>query len=110
MTNHEVVMLYLERFCAVDIEGLQPLLAPNLKFDGTFHRYHSRSEYIEDLRKNPPEKSSYKVLSMTENADSVAVFYDYRKQKKTIKLAQLFKVKDHKILEVLLIFDGRGFD
>ncbi len=63
MTNREVVNLYLERFCAGDVDGLQPLFAADLQFDGTFHQYHSKSEYMESLRKDPPEKNTYKVLS-----------------------------------------------
>jgi hypothetical protein len=57
----------------------------------------------------PPEACEYKVLSVTENEDSVAVFYEYQKPERIMQIAQLFQFKDRKIHEVLLVFDGRGF-
>ena len=109
MTNREVAMKYLRCFCAGDVDGLEPLLAPDLIFEGTFHTYHSDAEYLDSLRNDPPERCGYKVLSVTENEDSVAVFYEYEKPDREMQIAQLFKIKDQKINEVLLIFDGRGF-
>ena len=79
MTNQEIAKEYIKCFCDSDIDGLEPLLATDLKFIGTFYTYHSRAEYLEDLREDPPEKCGYKMLSMTENDDSIAVFYEYHK-------------------------------
>lgn len=108
MTNREVAMEYIRYFCAGDIDKLEPLLSPDLSFTGTFHTYHSGAEYLDSLRKEPPEKSGYKVLSITENQASVAVFYEYEKPDRVMQIAQLFRIKDQKICEVLLVFDGRG--
>lgn len=101
-------MEYLRCFCAGDIDGLPPLLAADLMFSGTFHTYGSASEYLDSLRSDPPEKCKYKVLSITEGEDSVAVFYEYQKPDRVMRIAQLFKIRNHKINEVLLVFDGRG--
>lgn len=101
-------MEYLKCFCAGDIDGLGPLLAADLSFTGTFHTYGSASEYLCSLRSDPPEKCEYNVLSVTENKDSVAVFYEYQKPERLMQIAQLFKIRDHKIHEVLLVFDGRA--
>ena len=109
MSNRDVAMEYLRCFCAGDIDGLEPLLATDLSFTGTFHTYGSASEYLNSLRRDPPEKCGYKVLSITENQHSVAVFYDYQKPNRVMQIAQLFKIKDQQIHEVLLVFDGRGF-
>ena len=98
MTNLEVAMAYISCFCAGDIDGLEPILASDLSFIGTFHSYQSDIEYLDSLRADPPEKCGYQVLSVTENADSVAVFYDYIKTDRVIKIAQLFKIKDQKNL------------
>ena len=100
-------MEYLRCFCAGDIAGLEPLLATNLRFTGTFHSYGSASGYLASLRNDPPEKCGYKVLSITEDQNSVAVFYDYQKTDWVMRIAQLFRFKDEKIHEVLLVFDGR---
>lgn len=109
MTNREVVLEYLRCFCAADIDSLESLLAVDLDFSGTFHTYRSASAYLSSLRNDLPEKCEYKVLSVTENEDSVAVFYEYQKPDRVMKIAQLFKIRNHKIREVLLVFDGRGF-
>jgi hypothetical protein len=102
-------MEYLKHFCAGDVEKLEPLFAPDLKFAGTFHTYHSATDYLDRLRNDPPEQCDYKVLSVTEDGDSVAVFYEYQKPDRVMLIAQLFKLKEQKIDEVLLVFDGRGF-
>jgi hypothetical protein len=109
MTNREVAMEYLKRFCAGDVSGLEPLLSSELQFSGTFHRYRSGAEYLNSLRNDPPQKCAYEVLSVTENGDSVAIFYDYEKPDRVMKIAQLFKIRNKQIYEVLLVFDGRGF-
>lgn len=110
MTNREVVMEYLRCFCAGDVNGLESLLAENLYFKGTLHTYGSAKEYIETLKSDPPEECGYKVLSITESEQSVAVFYDYQKPDRVIQIAQLFKIEQEKIHEILLIFDSRGID
>ncbi len=109
MTNREIAMEYLRRFCAGDVEGLEPLLAPELRFSGTFHTFHSRKEYLDTLKENPPEECGYRVVSVTENEDSVALFYEYQKPGGVLQIAQLFKMRSNRIQEVLLVFDGRGF-
>ena len=107
MTNREVVLEYLRCFCGGDVDGLEPLIAPGLSFKGTLNTYHSGTEYLDSLRSDPPNRCEYKVLSITENEDSIAVFYDYEKPDQVVRIAQLFKIRDQRIREVLLVFDGR---
>ena len=107
MTNREIVRKYLRYFCAGDIEGLESVLATDLIFTGTFHSFASANEYLASLRSNPPENCRYDILSIMEDADSVALFYNYQKPDKAMRIAQLFKISDQKIMEILLIFDGR---
>jgi hypothetical protein len=47
------------------------------------------------------------VLSITESEDAAAVFYEYRKPERLMQIAQLFKITQGKIHEILLVFDGR---
>ncbi len=103
-------MEYLRCFCAGDVDGLEPLLANSLCFNGTLHTYGSAREYTDALKNDPPEKCGCKVLSITESEQSVAVFYDYQKPDRVIQIAQLFKIEHEKIHEILLIFDSRGID
>ena len=110
MTNRELAIAYLECFCAGDVAGLAPLLAADLEFKGTLHHYDSRAEYLQSLERDPPGKCGYRVLSVTENDNSVCLFYDYEKPNGVITIAQLFKIVGQKISEVILVFDGRGLD
>lgn len=107
MTNREIALGYLRHFCAGNIESLKPLLASNLRFAGTFHSFNSADEYFVSLRSDPPEKCQYRILSITESTDSVALFYEYEKPNRVIQIAQLFKILDQQINEILLVFDGR---
>ena len=107
MTDREIALEYLRCFCAGDTERLKRLLAPDLKFEGTLYSFYSSEEYLASLRSNPPERCQYNVFSITENTGSVAVFYLYQKPRRVMRIAQLFKIADQQIYEILLVFDGR---
>ena len=109
MTNRDIALEYLRCFCAGDIDGLEPLLATDLKLEGTLGSYESASEYLNSLRSDPPDRSEYSVSSVTEGEDSVAIFYEYQKPAGKLTIGQLFKIREGRIREVLLVFDGRGF-
>ena len=109
MNNGETAMEFLRCFGAGDVNGLEPLLAEDLQFNGPFYSFTSRDAYLDSLKNDPPEKCSNRVLSVTEGDDSVSVYYDYEKSDRVMTIAQLFRFKDGKISELLLVFDGRGF-
>lgn len=67
------------------------------------------AEYLDSLRSDPPENCEYKILSVTEDDDAVAAFYEYQKPDKEMTIAQLFRIREKQIQNVLLVFDGRGF-
>ena len=106
MNKQEIALTFIERFCKGDIDGIDPLLAPDMKFRGPFYEFNSAEEYLDSLRKDPPDRSGYIILSITENDDSLAVFYDYKKPEGVIRIAQLFKFEDLRISEMVLVFDG----
>lgn len=91
MTNREIAPGFIRNFCKGDISGLEKLLAPDLSFRGAFHAFSLASEYIASLKSDPPEKCQCKILSVTENKDSVALFYEYSKPTGVQHIAQLFK-------------------
>ena len=107
MKNRDIVLEYLRCFCAGDIDGLERLLAPELRFNGPLHSFDTARQYIDSLRADPPEKSRYDIVSITESDDSIAVFYEYHKPDYGMTIAQLFRISDRKISEILLVFDGR---
>ena len=106
-SNRDLALEFLARFCAGDIEGLAPLLAEDLRFLGPLLEADSRSEYIDSLRSDPPEKCAYVVLSLTEGVDSVSIFYDYEKVGRSVRIAQLFRFSNGRISELMLVFDTR---
>ena len=81
----------------------------DLQFNGPLYQFSSRDTYLDSLRDDPLEKCSHQVLSITENDDSVSVYYNYEKSERVITIAQLFRFKNGKISELLLVFDGRVF-
>lgn len=107
MTKRDIALVYLSCFCAGDIEGLVPLLAEDLCFRGTLHTFQSATDYLDSLRDNPPVVCDFTVVSITENRDSVAMFYELTKPNHPLSVAQLFRFREDKICEVLLIFDSR---
>ena len=110
MNKQEMALTFIERFCKGDIDGIEPLLAPDMKFRGPFYAFNSAQEYLASLRNDPPVRSGFEILSITESVDSLAVFYDYIKPVGVIRIAQLFRFKNRCISEMMLVFDGRRFD
>jgi hypothetical protein len=108
MTLGDLALAFLHRFAAGDVDGLEPLLAEDLRVKGPYLTVRSRAEYLAALRRDPPEPSGLRVLSVTENDDSVAVFYEYEKRDGTLTVAQLFRFRDDVIYEIRLVFDARA--
>ena len=109
MTNRDVALRFLERFSAGDIDGLGSLLAPDLRFEGPIHRCSSAHEYLSRLRADPPTRGGIDIISITDNDDSVAVFYHYRKPDAIMIVGQLFGFESGHIARMLVVFDGRHF-
>ena len=107
MNNRDIALEFLSRFCAGDVDGLSPLLAEDLQLNGPLFHFDSREDYLDSLKDGPPEKCGYRIISVTENQESVSIYYDYEKRAATITIAQLFRFRDHKITELLLVFDAR---
>ena len=98
---------FVELFCAGNVDGLSSLLAPDLVFRGPFHEFDSREAYLQSLFDDPPESTTFRLISLTEADDSVAVFYEYEKDAGSLPIAQWFRFRDAAICETLVVFDGR---
>ncbi|KPJ92184.1 MAG: hypothetical protein AMS18_07900 [Gemmatimonas sp. SG8_17] len=108
MSHREQALEFVRRFAAGDIDGLEPLLTEDFQLAGPYLQVESRAAYLDALRKEPPEPSHVRVLSVTDDdGDTVAVFYEYKKPHMTLTIAQLFRFADQRIREVRLVFDGR---
>ena len=110
MANREVALEFLSRFCQGDIESLAPLLTEDLRVSGPLFEGSSRREYLDRLRLDPPERSGFAVLSVTEAADNVSILYDYERLDRTLRVAQLFKFAAGRICELVLVFDTGAFE
>lgn len=105
MNDCEIAISYIRYFCAGNIDALVPLLAANLTFKGTLQSFSSADDYIAALRKDPPEKAHCNIQSITNAPHAIAVFYQYIKKNQTIQIAQLFRISDQQITDILLVFD-----
>ena len=108
MDRVEIAKEFIKRFCRGDVEGLEELLHEALRFQGPLFRFNSRSDYLESLRRDPPKKSQFRVLSVTENEEEVSIYYEYGKENGFLTIAQLFRFENDKISEILLVFDSKG--
>lgn len=106
VNRKDTALEFVDRFCAGDIEALAPLLAEDLRLSGPFHRFGSRTEYLQNLMDDPPRKCGYRILSILENGDEVCVFYDYAKDGEPMTVAQLCRFNGEQIGEILLVFDS----
>jgi len=109
MSQRDIALAFLKHFCAGEIEEMAPLLAADLRFEGPLYRFNSAREYLAALRNDPPEPCHYEILSITESADSVALFYDYQKPNGSLAIAQLFTMGDQRIQAIRLVFDTGRF-
>jgi hypothetical protein len=107
LSNRELALEFIRRFCAGDVEGLAPLLGEDLDVQGPGGRFRSRAEYLDALEKDPPEKAGFQIISVTESEGGVAVCWDYQKRGGTLTIAQLFRFRDGAISESVLVFDRR---
>jgi ketosteroid isomerase-like protein len=107
MRHREQALEFVRRFAAGDVDGLEPLLAEDLQLAGPYLQINSRADYLTALRSEPPERCGVRVLSVTDDGDTVAVFYDYEKRDVTLTIAQLFRFSDGRISEIRLVFDTR---
>lgn len=106
MTKREIALEYLNRFCRGDIDGVKVMLTTDFRLRGPLFEFDSRDEYIESLQESPILPTGHEILDITEGSSSVSIFYAYQKSSGTVIIAQLFKFKNDKIAETLIVFDS----
>ena len=110
MTAGDIAKKYMEIFYSgKNIEELNPLLAPNLKFEGPFYKFNSAEEYLNSLKKDPPKAMRYEIIQSFEKGSSVCLIYQFSKPGVSVTMAQLFEMGNDKITKILLIFDTSAF-
>ena len=108
MVNREVALSFVELFCAGDLEGLESILSDQLSVKGPYLSTNSRQDYLEALNVDPPVKAPFRILSVSEGDDGqVAIFWEYLKEQRPVTIGQLFTIRRHQVVKVLLVFDAR---
>lgn len=98
---------YIQAFCAGDLDALREILADDLSFRGPLFEFTTAGEYLKSLEEHPLARSSYRIVSVLEDGQSAAVFWEYQKPDANMLLAQLFRSDGEKITEIVLVFDAR---
>ena len=109
MNNRDVAMQYLNAFSEGDLTKIRSLLTNGFEFNGPFYSGKSAAGYIGMLESDPPDKSTFKIISIFDRDDEVCMIYRFKKEDVAADMAQLFKFKSGKISKSTLIFDSRQF-
>ena len=98
-------MDYLTAFCSNDVSGVEATLGPEFELVGPLFTFESKQDYLSSLANSPAERARFDLIDVLESKSTVSVFYDYRKPSGTVTVAQLFWLRDSKIVKTLLVFD-----
>jgi hypothetical protein len=102
--SRERALAFVQRFAAGDVDGLASLLAEDVRVVGPQLDVVSRANYLAALQGDPPQPAAARILSVTDEGGTVAVFWDYLKPERIVTVAQLFRIRDGKICEILIVF------
>jgi len=88
---------------------LNEILAEHLLFEGPLFKFNSAEEYINSLKKDPPEGMNYEIIKSFEDENSAFLIYNFQKGNVSTTMAQLFQVEDEMISKINLVFDTNAF-
>ena len=109
MGNRELAIQYLDGFSEGDLNKIKNVLSDGFEFNGPFYSGKTAADYIRTLESDPPDRSSYKIISIFECDDEVCIIYKFEKKGVAANMAQLFKIDSGKISKSILIFDSKQF-
>lgn len=61
------------------------------------------------MKEAPPKNFEFDIIESFENELSVCLVYQFSKSEISTPMAQVFKIADNKITEILLVFDTKAF-
>ncbi len=106
MKPMELALKYMEIFFSgEDIEELSHLFAEDLTFRGPLYEFNSAQDYINSLKSDPPRGFAYEIIGSFEDSSSARLVYRFTKPGVSTLMAQLFEVRDDKIIKIVLVFD-----
>ncbi|WP_346755116.1 hypothetical protein [Splendidivirga corallicola] len=110
MTPLQLALKYMDIvFSNGDMMQLKGILAQDLVFNGPFHQSNTAKDYIDSMVEAPPEDFEYKLIQSFETASSACLIYEFIKPGVSTTMAQVFEIKNDKIIEIQLIFDTAAF-
>lgn len=92
-----------------DLEELRNLLSDDLQFRGPFFSFDSANDYVNSLRKDPPENFEYEVIKSYSDEFSACLVYRFSKPGVSTVMTQTFETTHGKISSILLVFDTGAF-
>lgn len=104
MDAKKLAKSFVTSYCEGNIAGLGAVLASDFRLSGPLFRFESKSEYLDSLIGNLQADTNAEIISILGNDVEASVFFRYHN---TI-IGQLFKCRNGKIFETLLVFDPRG--
>ena len=104
----DLALRYMEIFYTGEkIDKLNEILDEDLYFTGPLFKFDSAEDYINSLKKDPPEGMNYEIIKSFEDENSACIIYRFFKGIISTKMVQLFEVKDDKINKIILVFDTK---
>jgi len=88
---------------------LMEILDERCAFSGPLYHFHSAADYIDSLKKNPPDGFGFDLIRSYEDENTACLVYQFHKPGIRTPMAQFFEVRNDKILKILLIFDSALF-
>jgi len=104
MDAKKLAKSFVTNFCEGSIAGVGAVLASDFRLSGPLFSFESKSEYLESLSGNLQADTNAEIISILGTDTETSVFFRYHN---TI-IGQLFKCRNGKIFETLLVFDPRG--
>ncbi len=104
MDSEILAKSFVECFCKADVEGIDSLLSIQFNLKGPLLEFDSKQEYIDSLNGNLEADPEAKIFSVIGNANEATAFYKYRGN----LIGQLFRCKEGKIYETVLVFDTKN--
>lgn len=89
MSNRGLAIQYLDGFSEGDLNKIEKVWSDGFRFNGPFYPGKSAADYIRALESDPPDRSSYKIISIFERDDEVCIIYKFEKKgaaKRTVPL------------------------
>jgi ketosteroid isomerase-like protein len=103
----ELLLRYLDAFCAGDVDAVASLLAEDAVFSGPFVPDASRERYVAALRADPPEAASYEMHQLIADETGAAAFFRYDKRGARVNMALFVVAGGGKLTRLRLLFDPR---